>query len=183
MGFFDSKQKRRVSLTGRESMATLDHMADFFEGGANWTQHAYNRSNGTKCLVGAANHVRVSSVDDAKYWLRQAIAEQGGGAGFMAIEGFNDTRGSYGEIEAVLARAKQLAASANRVSAPAAVAALPAPARLAALPAPAAQIPPARTLAYEPQARMPDAMPRAVRQPVAAPASPRAKLAEWFKND
>ena len=129
-------------------------------------------------------HVRVSSVDDAKYWLRQAIAEQGGGTGPMAIEAFNDTRSSYSEIEAVLARAKELAASANRVSAPARVAALPAPARLAALAAPAAQIPPARTLAYEPQARMPDAMPRrAVRQPVAAPASMRAKLAAWFKND
>ena len=91
MGFFDSKQKRRVSLTGRESVATLDHMEDFFQGGANCTQGAYHRSNGTKCLVGAADHVRVSSVDDAKYRLRQAIAELGGGTGPMAIEQFNDS--------------------------------------------------------------------------------------------
>jgi hypothetical protein len=42
-------------------------MEDFFQGGQNWTQGVYHRPNGTKCLVGAANHVRESAIDDAKY--------------------------------------------------------------------------------------------------------------------
>src|SRR4051812_32095172 len=117
MGFFDSYRKTRVGLTGRESFATLEHMLQFFQDGENWTQNTYHAPNGTKCLVGAADYVRVSSVDDAKHWLRMAIAERD--PAMTTIEAFNDSRQSFGEIEAVIARAKQLASAANRLPAPA----------------------------------------------------------------
>lgn len=182
MGFFDKMREHRAGLTGRESVATLDHMEQFFKGGQNWTQNTYHAPNGTKCLVGAADHVRVSAVDDAKHWLRVAIAERE--PAITTIEGFNDSRQSFGEIEAVISRAKELAASANRLAVPARAAALPASAKVAALPAPvpAAEIQPARSLAYQPPAPLPFAMPRAVRQPVAAPAR-RNSLIDWFMSD
>jgi hypothetical protein len=119
MGFFDSYRRRRAANTGPESIGTLEYMEDFFQNGANWTQHAYQRADGTRCLVGAANHVRSSSVDYAKFWLRQAIAERA--PGIRTIEQFNDTRRSYAEIAAVIARAKQLAAAAQRPALPAPV--------------------------------------------------------------
>lgn len=112
MGFFDSFRQRRAALTGPESVATLDHMQDYFQDGANWARDVYQRADGARCLVGAANHVRVSSVDDAKHWLRQAIAEIAPET--RRIEDFNDTRGSYVEIAAVIVRAKQLALAAQR---------------------------------------------------------------------
>jgi hypothetical protein len=115
MGIFDSYRQRRRSLTGPESVATLSYMEEFFQNGANWTQGVYHRTDGTKCLVGATDHVRVSSIDDAKFWVRQAIAERDPSIG--SIEQFNDTRGSYTEVAEVIARAKQLAASAPRSTA------------------------------------------------------------------
>jgi hypothetical protein len=144
MGFFNSYQQRRVSLTGQESVDTLSYMQDHFQGGANWTQGAYHREDGSKCLIGAANHVRVSAIDDAKYWLRQAIAERTAGA-ITSIEAFNDTRDrQFGEIEQVIARAKQLAAAAQ----------LPAPMPVRALPAPVLHgeiLPPVRQALPAPQ--------------------------------
>src|ERR1700728_3192943 len=125
MGMFDSYRQRRANLTTRESMDTLLHMEEFFQGGENWTQGVYRGEDGARCLVGAAEHVRVSTIDDAKHWLRQAITEQTAGA-ITTIEGYNDSRQSFGEIEAVISRAKQLAATAQ----------LPAPVSLRALPAP-----------------------------------------------
>jgi len=112
MGFFESYRRRRIATTRPESMATLQYMEDYFRDGANWTQHAYQRADGSRCLVGAANHVRSSPIDDAKFWLRQAIAERA--PGIATIEKFNDTRRSYAEIAAVIARAKQLAAAVRR---------------------------------------------------------------------
>lgn len=111
MPFFDSYRQRRLGLTGPESVATLDHMEDYFQGGDKWTQDVYTGPDNTKCLVGAANHVRVSRVDDAKHWLRLAIAERE--PTIHSIEQFNDTRRSYSEIEEVIARAKQLASAAQ----------------------------------------------------------------------
>src|SRR6185437_7348240 len=111
MSFFDNFRQARAGLTGAESVATLEYMEDFFHNGANWTQNTYHAPNGTKCLVAAADYARVSPVDDAKYWLRQAIAERE--PGMRTIEEFNDTRHSYGEIAAVIQRAKQLAATAH----------------------------------------------------------------------
>jgi hypothetical protein len=112
MGFRDSMRQRRFNLTGRESVEQLADMEGFFQGGTNWTRGAYERSNGTKCLVGAANYVRRTtgnSLGEAKYWLLQAIAERGG----TGIEGFNDTRTSYREVGEVIWRAKQLALAAR----------------------------------------------------------------------
>jgi hypothetical protein len=133
--FRDSYRDRRTSLTGRESAATLSAMEDFFQDdGANWTQGAWHRPDGTKCLVGAANHVRVNALSDEKYWLRRAIAERHPGTGIIE---FNDSRQSFGEIAEVLARAKQLAAAAQ----------LPAPQPVAEI------LPPPRRLAlsYQPE--------------------------------
>ena len=72
---FANYRRRRLELTGRESAETLEHMQGYFQDGANWTQGMYENASGARCLVGAANHVRVSSIDDAKHWLRLAIAE------------------------------------------------------------------------------------------------------------
>lgn len=180
MSFFESWKKTRLSLTGAESIATLDAMEEFFQGGTNWTQGAYNRPDGTKCLVGAANHVRISRLDEAKHFLRAAIAERV--PGLTEIEGFNDTRQSYGEISDVIARAKQLA-TARQLPAPVSAARpwtlqLPAGARAAQLP------PPADTplaLPFRPAVAVEQTSPQ--RRAVAAkPARVRARrsLADWL---
>jgi hypothetical protein len=107
MGFFENYRQRRLQLTGRESAATLEHMQDYFQDGANWTQGMYENASGARCLVGAANHVSVSSIDDAKHWLDLAIAEVA--PGVARIEDFNDTRSTFAEVATVIERAKQLA--------------------------------------------------------------------------
>jgi hypothetical protein len=122
MGFFTNYRQRRLSLTGPETVATLSAMERFFQGGRNWTQGAYHRLNGTKCLVGAAHSARVGPINDAQYYLSQAIAELHPGFAWlpvMRIEAFNDSRLSFSEVAAVIERAKQLAAGAARQSAPA----------------------------------------------------------------
>jgi hypothetical protein len=108
MGFRSSYWKTRLALTSRDSVETLSAMEGFFRGGAGWTQGVYHRSNGQKCLVGAADHLRASSVDTAKYWLEKAIAEKTHGT-VTHIESFNDSRRSYSEIAEVIDRARQLA--------------------------------------------------------------------------
>jgi hypothetical protein len=109
MGINSAYRKRRAALTAAESVATLTYMESYFANGANWTQNLYASPDGAaRCLVGAADHVRVTSIDDAKFWLRQAIAERYPAG--MTIEEFNDGARSYDEIAAVIARAKQLAA-------------------------------------------------------------------------
>ena len=113
MGFFDAFKTRHVAVTSPESVATLTYMEDFFGDGANWTQNVYASPDGAaRCLVGAANHVRVSVIDDAKHWLRQAIAERE--PAIRTIEEFNDTRRTFDEIAAVIARAKELALAAQQ---------------------------------------------------------------------
>jgi hypothetical protein len=112
MGIFSAARKRRVALTSRESVATLTSMQDFFGNGANWTQNVYaTPDSAARCLVAAANHVRVSSIDDAKHWLRQAIAERE--PAIRTIEEFNDTRRTFDEVAAVIARARELALAAQ----------------------------------------------------------------------
>jgi hypothetical protein len=112
MGIFSAARKRRVALTSRESVATLTSMQDFFGNGANWTQNVYaTPDSAARCLVAAANHVRVSSIDDAKHWLRQAIAERE--PAIRTIEEFNDTRRTFDEVAAVIARARKLALAAQ----------------------------------------------------------------------
>jgi hypothetical protein len=111
MSFFDDFRKARARLTGPESIATLDYMQDFLNDGANWTQGVYTAANGSRCLVAAADYARVSKVDDAKYWLRRAIAERA--PHLKTIEAFNDSRQSFSEIEAVIRRARELARQAQ----------------------------------------------------------------------
>jgi hypothetical protein len=99
----------RLALTAAESVKSIGNMETLFNGGANWIQGAYHTADG-HCVVGAAQHVRRTSgdgLDDARYWLRQAIAEKTGGNGH--IESFNDSRESYSEIAEVMTRAKELA--------------------------------------------------------------------------
>jgi hypothetical protein len=110
MSFLSGYWKTRLALTGPESVETLDAMEGFFQGGANWTQGVYQRPNGQRCLVGAADHLRASSVDAAKFWLERAIAEETRGT-VTRIESFNDSRRSYSEVAAVVRRAKELAAA------------------------------------------------------------------------
>lgn len=136
MSILKSYRERCISLTGPESIKTLTAMERFFRDGKNWTQGAYHRPDGTKCLVGAAQSVHVSPINNARYWLQQAVAERG----FTSIESFNDSRASYSEIAEILARAKQLAAAHTRQG-----------------PAPAAQNlspPPRPALAYQPEERV-----------------------------
>jgi len=179
MGFFSSYRQERAGLTGPESVDTLSHMETFFRDGSKWTRDVYERADGARCLVGAANHVRVSPIDDAKHWLREAIAEQTSGE-ITTIERFNDTRQNYGEIAAVIERAKELATLAR----------LPAPARRFALPAPAAtQVPAVIDMMPVPVALPSRPAPVTIDmepiapQPVRARREPRPSLAEWFLND
>ena len=115
MGFFKNYRQRRLSLTGPESLATLAAIERFFQGGRNWTQGAYHRLNGDKCIVGAAQSMRVGAIDDARYWIRQAIVELHPGYRWlpvMQIEAFNDSH-SFAEVAEVIDRAKQLARAAQ----------------------------------------------------------------------
>jgi len=118
MSIKDSFRKRMQTLTGRESVAALKAMENHLQGGAKWTQGAYERGDGSKCLVGAANYVQRTTgnkLADPKYWIGRAIAERQGGvvSPILGIESFNDSRGSYHEIAGVLGRAKELAAGAQ----------------------------------------------------------------------
>lgn len=118
MGFWKDYWQRRVTLTGPESLATLASIERFFEGGRNWTQGAYHRTNGQKCIVGAVQAARHSAIEDARFWIRQAIIERHpryASLPAMQIEAFNDTH-SFAEVAAVIARAKQLALAAARQS-------------------------------------------------------------------
>jgi hypothetical protein len=171
MGFIEtfgkSYRQRRLELTGQESAATLEHMQSYFEDGANWTKEMYTNATGARCLVSAANHVKSSPVDDAKHWIRQAIAEVA--PGISRIEDFNDTRSTFADVAAVIERAKQLAAeSASRL------ALLP--------PEPVIEILPPQRRSPPPFVSKPP-KPRAA--PVAVPKPPRAErprpsLASWI---
>ena len=102
---FDKYRRRLMSRTAPESLAGLSRMELFLQGGRKWTKGAYHRPNGTKCLVGAADYTRGSSLDHAKVFVLMAVRERGYGS----IESFNDSRASFAEIENVLNRARQLA--------------------------------------------------------------------------
>jgi hypothetical protein len=126
MGFVKNYWRRRLSLTGPESLATLNAIERFFQGGRNWTQGAYHRANGQKCIVGAVQTVRQGAINDARCWIRQAIAQlHPGWCAIMPIESFNDSH-SFAEVAEVIERAKQLALASMRQS-PQAVEILPPP--------------------------------------------------------
>ena len=165
MGFFENVRKARTKYTVGESVATLDYMKVILNDGINWAQGEYNAANGARCMVGAADAARMTKIDDAKYWIRQAIAERE--PHLKTIEEFNDSRQSYAEIEAVIRRAKELALAAQ----------LPAPVPVAALPAPVRSeiLPPSRA---EPAMR--DVTPRAPQR--ARPVNPE-NVARFFRGD
>jgi hypothetical protein len=142
MGFFNvfaDYRDRRCEISTDESLGTLNHMMDFFGDGEHWAQGVYQGNDGGRCLVGAAAHVRVSNIDDAKHWLRIAIKEK---TGLDSIEQFNDTRNSFEEIKEIINRAMELARAGAAKAAtvlvgevlPPVRAALPAPAAVTALP-------------------------------------------------
>jgi hypothetical protein len=124
MSFSTTYWQRRLRLTVPESIATLSAMERFFEGdGKNWSQDAYHHSDGTKCLLGAAKSMGRGTLQDAPYWIWQAIAERHPDWVEVSgsIEAFNDSPFvPFGEVAEVLARAKQLAAAAAPSQAPAA---------------------------------------------------------------
>jgi hypothetical protein len=150
MSMSDSYRQRRREISTRESVATLDHMNDFFGDGETWRQHVYQGNDGGRCLVAAANHVRVSPIDDAKHWLRQAIKEK---TGLSSIEQFNDTRSSFAEIKEVLDRARELARTGG-AQVPALVGEVLPPVRAAL---PAANVPAVQRPANPPVAGFSDA--------------------------
>jgi hypothetical protein len=108
MSFFKAYRQERARHSAPESVATLYYMEDFFLDGKNWVKGVYRGAGNTRCMVGAAEHVRTSSIDDAKHWLRRAIIEHTGGA-VATIEEYNDTQDSFEGVKAVLNRARQLA--------------------------------------------------------------------------
>lgn len=142
--FVNKCRHELAQLAVPESIATLDLIDDFFHNGLNWTRDTYKAVNGARCLVGAANYVKVSAIDCAKHWLLQAIQECE--PQLKTIEAFNDSRRSYEQVAAVIGRAKELARQAQ----------LPAPLPVAALPAPA-------TAKFQPPARVASSSVPAVR--------------------
>jgi hypothetical protein len=111
VNFHQAREETRTSLTATDSAKMLKLVEGFFQNGHKWTKGAYHRGDGTKCLVGAVQHLRANKVvpiDDAEFWLRKAIEERRPGSG-MAIESYNDSCASYQDIATLLGRAKQLA--------------------------------------------------------------------------
>jgi hypothetical protein len=149
----DNCRREMAQLAVPESLATLEYVEDFFHNGLNWTRDTYKAENGARCLVGAANYVRVSQIDCAKHWLLQAIQECE--PQLKSIEAFNDSRRSYEQVAAVIARAKELARQAQLpVARP--VAALPAPVTRETLPAvrPSSRVPAMRDVTPAPPQRV-----------------------------
>jgi hypothetical protein len=174
MSIADTYRQRLRNHTTRESMDTLAYMRDFFGNGANWTQGVYHGPDGRKCIVGAADHVRVSSLDNAKYWLLRAIAETA--PGITSIEQFNDTRSDYAEVARVIARAEQLATAA-RLPAPSPV--MPVRALPAPLPVLEGEILPPVQPALPVPMPVYELRPAAMRTPAPLPAG-RRSLADWI---
>lgn len=110
MPLFETYRQTRAKLSAPESVDTLSQMQSYFLDGENWAQGVYRGKGDTRCMAGAAEYLRESSIDDAKFWLREAIAERTGGA-IATIEEFNDGQQSFDEVAAVIDRAKQLAAA------------------------------------------------------------------------
>jgi hypothetical protein len=103
-------------VTAESVVQTLEAMERYFRGGYGWGRGMLrNPINGRMCLMGAVGSVRASNgntswvPDDtiaaATDCMRQAVRERG----FTQVENFNDTRLSYSEIAAVIARAKHIA--------------------------------------------------------------------------
>src|SRR5580658_4925988 len=101
-GLLRGRAETHAVLSAADGTRMMALLENFFRGGTKWTQGAYHRLDGTKCLVGAINHLRrheALSHDQAEAWIKLAISEQSPGgpppAGIV-IESFNDSRSSYG---------------------------------------------------------------------------------------
>jgi hypothetical protein len=114
-GFRRGRAEAHAVISVGDGGRTLSLIQDFFRNGANWTQGAYHRANGTKCLIGAIEHLGASKAitqAQCRQWIQIAISERQPGARrpeSISIEGFNDSRKSYVEVAEVIARARVLA--------------------------------------------------------------------------
>lgn len=107
----DEVTARRVAQA-RESIVVLDLLANVLGDGEKWVQNTYHDSQGRHCLVGGLQYIRTlrDAGDHAGRFLSQAIAKVGGKR--EPIIDFNDSRTSYADIRAVIARARGLAQKA-----------------------------------------------------------------------
>lgn len=111
-----------MKVTIESVVETLSAMERYFRGGERWIKGALSTRHG-KCLVGAVTSVRASNgsgswvpgeaIAAALSYIDQAVIEREGRGGVfrkrMTIEAFNDSRPSFAEVAAVIARAKELA--------------------------------------------------------------------------
>jgi hypothetical protein len=105
------------------TLSAVDRFFRFGKRYGKWKLHN-PLSNGRKCLVAAvasvydANRnspcVPVDAIDTARYYIERAVRERGAGT----ILEFSNRRRSYGEIAAVIARAKELAQAKLAAPAP-----------------------------------------------------------------
>jgi hypothetical protein len=104
-GFTESRETRAVLM--------LDYLLEFFGTGEAWYKYDYTGPNGSRCLVQAMQDVnrrhRLKGHNARAYILR-AVQETTSYRGLIA---FNNSCDSYAELEAVLWRARELAARAN----------------------------------------------------------------------
>jgi hypothetical protein len=130
-----------MTVSAESVVQALEAMERYFRGGFGWSKYALHEpATGKKCLMGAVTSVHATdgnrswvpheAIAAATQCLRHAVRERG----FHHVETFNDTRLFYGQIAALMARAKQIAMMSYA----------------RALPAPAPQVMPVRpALTYQ----------------------------------
>ena len=105
-----------MSVNLESVLHTLDAMERKFRGGYGWGKWMlHNRINGKMCLMGAVSSVRATDgnrswvpseeIAAATWCIREAVRERG----YQHVESFNDAQLFYGQIAAVMTRARQLA--------------------------------------------------------------------------
>ena len=108
-----------VRLDGVQGV--LNAMLAYWRSGKRWARYTLDDGNGNKCIVGAVLSVRATAsggawspseeIKAAQHFIDLAVRERGGFGGTTGIMTFNDAQWSYGEIAAVIKRAKELAAA------------------------------------------------------------------------
>lgn len=92
-----------------KSVRMLDLLIEFFDDGAKWTRGDFRNAEGSRCLVGAMQHLRAVhglSGDPTRYYLLAAMPFHWRYAGLM---GYNDHCRSFSELLITVCRARQLA--------------------------------------------------------------------------